>query len=135
MATLLGSISSLYDKYLLARFDRMLIQAWFSIYMVPVMGIALLTLWYPRRKTSSPFQWRWSIPCIGLLLSVADFFYFYALSDKDSLITVLSTIRRGSVVYSFFIGAWLFREKNILHKALILTGILAGIVLLIFSSH
>ena len=54
-ATILGSISTLYDKHLIANYDRMAIQAWFAIYMIPVFAPFLLFLWYPKRKTS-PFE-------------------------------------------------------------------------------
>jgi len=93
-----------------------------------------LFLWYPRRKKNTPFQWRWSIPLIGLFLVTADFLYFYALSLDGSLISVISALRRGGVVITFALGAILFREQNIRRKFLLLFGILAGILLLLLGS-
>ncbi len=134
LATLLGSISTLYDKYLITHYDRMAVQAWFSVYMIPVFLPFLLGMWYPRRKSITPFEWRWTIPVIGILLSLADFAYFYALSYDDALITILSVLRRTSVVVSFAFGALIFKEGNLKHKALALLGILAGVLLIVLGS-
>lgn len=70
---------------------------------------------------------------IGLFLVVADFLYFYALDFEDSLISVVSIVRRSSVIVSFFFGALLFRERNIGRKALFLAGILIGIIVLMLG--
>lgn len=133
-ATIVGAVSGLYDKYLMHHCHRMAVQAWFSIYMFFVMSFFMLTLWYPKRKKMPAFQWRYTIPAIGIVLSLADFFYFYALSDPDSLIGVVSLVRRGSVVIAFSLGAILFKEGNIKRKIFALIGILAGIVLLVLGS-
>jgi len=133
--TLLGAVSGLYDKFLIRELDRLQVQAWFSVYQSVVLFPVLMILWYPKRKTFSPFKWRWSIPLIGVSLIVADYAYFYALSDHDSMISVISAIRRGSVFISFSSGALLFGEKNIKQKAVLLVGILTGIFFLYFGSH
>ncbi len=131
--TFVGAISGLYDKHLMNHYDRMAVQAWFSIYMVFVMLPFLLILWYPKRK-SAPFEWRWAIPAIGIVLSLADFLYFYALSDPDSLIGIVALIRRGSVIIAFSLGAILFKEGNLKRKSVALAGIMVGIVLLVVGS-
>lgn len=132
-STIIGAISSLYDKYLLLHYNRMAVQAWFSIYMVLFILPALLFLWYPRRNKTTPFQWRWTIPAIAVVLSVADFFYFYALSDPESQIGIVSIIRRTSAVLGFTFGAIIFKEENIRRKGLALVGILIGILILILN--
>ncbi len=134
IATLLGSASTLYDKYLISNYPRMAVQAWFSVYMIPVFLPFLLFLWYPKRKTSTLFTWRWTIPVIGILLTIADFAYFYALFNPDALITILSLLRRTSVIISFAAGAILFKETNLKRKGLALLGILAGVLLIVFGS-
>lgn len=133
-ATLIGSISGLFDKYLLLHYHRMAIQTWFSIYMVVVLFPFVMILWYPKRKQKPSFKWRWTIPAIGITLSLADFLYFYALSQPEALLGIVSVIRRGSVIIAFTIGAIIFKEQNIKSKAIALVGILAGVVLLIFGT-
>jgi transporter family protein len=134
LSTVIGSISSLYDKFLVAHFDRMAMQCWFSVYMVPITASLLLFIWYPNRKKYAPFHWRPTILLIGITLTIADFVYFWAISQENSLISIISTVRRGSVVISFSLGAMLFKEQNIKIKALILVGILAGIGLIVLGS-
>jgi transporter family protein len=135
LSTIIGSISSLYDKYLIAHYDRMAMQCWFSLYMVPITAGLMFFVWYPNRAKFTPFQWRLTIMLIGITLTVADFIYFWALSQDGSLISIISTVRRGSVIVSFSLGAIIFKEKNIKIKALILAGILAGIGLIIWGSY
>jgi transporter family protein len=65
---------------------------------------------------------------------MADFAYFYALSEEDALIAVVSMIRRGSVIVSFSAGALLFKEKNLKSKAFDLVLILIGLALLCWGS-
>jgi transporter family protein len=132
--TMLGAVSSLYDKYLFGQFNRMAVQAWYSIYFIPVFFPFLLIVWYPKRKQSIQFRWSWLIPFIGLALVISDFLYFYALSDKGSLIAVLSVVRRSSVVVSFTAGAIFFNEQNLKRKSLALAGILLGVIFIILGS-
>ena len=130
--TILGSISGLYDKFLLARIDRIVVQAWFSIYMVPVILPFVIAKCFPLHKQS--FKWRYTIPLIGVCLTVADYAYFYALSYPESLISIVSALRRCSVAVPFLAGAVFFHEKNIRRKALLLAGMLIGVGFIIWGS-
>jgi transporter family protein len=130
LASLLGAVSALYDKFLMQRFDSMLVQSWFTVYQFFIMGIVLMVLWYPKRTQSTPFHWSWAIPLISVFLSVADFAYFTSLAQEGSLISVVSMVRRGSVVVSFLCGALLFREKNLRSKAVDLFLVLLGMLFL-----
>lgn len=140
-AAVLGAVSGLYDKYLMAPvtdggigLDRMAVQSWYNIYQCFMMGAMLLLLWVPKRKETTPFHWHWAIIFISLFLSAADFVYFYALSLDDAMISIVSMIRRGSVIVSFLFGAMVFREKNLKSKALDLLLILIGMVFLYLGS-
>lgn len=134
LATIIGAGSSLYDKFLIARYDRLAVQAWFSVYLVVFYLPVLLFLWYPGRKKTTPFQWRYSIILIGVFLIVADFAYFFALSYTDSLIAIISSLRRSSVIIAFFVGALIFKDKNLKAKWYALLGILLGIFLIYWGS-
>ena len=89
-ATILGAISSLYDKFIISHVNRIAVQAWFSFYQVAILLPVLAILWYPNRKKTTKFQWRWTIPLIGVTLVIADFLYFYALSFDGSMISMIS---------------------------------------------
>lgn len=137
LSAMMGAISGLYDKYLMAPvteggigLDRMAVQSWYNIYQCFMMGAMLLLLWWPRRKQTTPFSWHWSIICVSIFLSIADFVYFYSLSLPDAMISIVSMVRRGSVLVSFVFGAMLFHEKNLRAKAFDLLLILLGLLFL-----
>lgn len=141
IAALLGAVSGLYDKYLMASvdvgglgLDRMMVQGWYNIYQCFWMFIMLVIIWMPVRRRTTPFHWDWSIIFISIFLCTADFVYFYALSVPDAMISIVSMVRRGSVIVSFLFGALLFREKNIKSKALDLALVMLGMLFLYFGS-
>ena len=135
LAAVMGAISGLYDKYLMTRLHPMLVQSWYNVYQVFIMCPIILLLWYPQRKTSTPFRWEWTIVGISLFLCAADFAYFYALSNEDSNISNVSMVRRGSVVVSFLFGALFFHEKNLKSKAVDLILVLIGMFFLYLGSR
>lgn len=135
LAAVLGAVSGLYDKYLMGRFNNMQVQAWYNIYQLFMMGGVLMFLWWPKRKTSTPFRWDWCIILISVFLSAADFVYFYALSMEDSMISIVSMVRRGSVVVSFLFGVMMFHEKNLKSKAIDLLLVLIGMFFLYLGSR
>ena len=134
MAAIMGAISGLYDKYLMGRLNPMLVQSWYNIYQVFIMCPIILLLWMPKRKESTPFRWTWTIIFISIFLSAADFAYFYALSYDDSMISIVSMVRRGSVLVSFTFGALFFKEKNLKSKAIDLLLVLMGMFFLYLGS-
>jgi len=133
-ATMAGACSGLWDKYLLATLGMRVstVQAWFSIYLVLFMIIPFwgwLKNWWPRSR----FEWRWSIPAIGIALLAADFTYFTALSEPDAMISIISCLRRGSVLVTFTLGTYLYKEKLFWRKLPCVLGILSGILVILFS--
>lgn len=129
-AALTGAASGLYDKYIMTRLDPVFVQSWYNLYQFLMMAIVVGILWWPRRGHTTPFRWSWAIPFISIFLSAADFAYLYALRDPDAMISVVSMIRRGSVVVSFLCGAALFHERNLRSKAVDLAFILVGMFFL-----
>ena len=141
-AALLGAVSGLYDKYLMASpadggvgLDKMIVQSWYNIYQCFMMGAMLLLLWWPNRKNTTPFRWHWCIVFISIFLSAADFVYFYSLSLPGAMISIVSMIRRGSVVVSFLFVALEYKEKNLKSKVVDLALVLLGMVCLYIGSR
>ena len=139
IAVMLGSVSGLYDKFLLSPdkglgLDRLQVLSWYTLYQCLMMLGLLLAVWYPTRERTTPFQWRWSIPFISIFLCAADFAYLQALSQPGALIAVVSMIRRGSVLVSFLIGAFFLKERNIKSKAFDLLLLLLSMILLYLGS-
>lgn len=140
-AAVMGAISGLYDKYLMAPvesggagLDKMMVQSWYVIYQCIMMGAMLVILWWPKRKQTTPFHWDWSIVCVSVFLSAADFVYFYALTQPEAMISIVSMIRRGSVIVSFACAAVFFHEKNLKAKAIDLALVLLGMICLYIGS-
>ncbi|EIP98117.1 putative membrane protein [Opitutaceae bacterium TAV1] len=128
--TLLGAVSGLYDKFLLGRagFTTATVQCWFSIYLA-ILFLPLAAGWKFRLWPRNAFHWRWSIVAVSLFLLVADFLYFGALREEEALVSVVSSLRRGSVLVAFAGGLFLFGEKNGWQKFPAVLGVLIGIIL------
>lgn len=141
-AAALGAVSGLYDKYLMASpenggvgLDKMMVQSWYNIYQCFMMGAMLMLLWWPKRHVTTPFRWDWGIILVSLFLCTADFVYFYSLSLPGAMISIVSMIRRGSVVVSFLFGAVAFHEKNLKSKFVDLALVLLGMIFLYIGSR
>ena len=139
VAVILGAASGLYDKYLMSPmykgFDRMQVLSWYSLYEAIIMMMLTVFLWWPNRRRTTPFHWSWAIPCISIFLSGADFLYMKALAQPEALIAVVSMIRRGSVLVSFAIGAFVLKEKNLKAKLFDIGLLLASMILLYLGSR
>ena len=149
LAAVLGAVSGLYDKFLLAPvdeggmgIDRMAVQSYFMFYQFLMMSIVCWKTFtsFESYAKATPLLhgrgWGWVfwVFLISLFLAAADFVYFYALSLPTALISVTSMIRRGSVLVSFFVGAIVFHEKNLRAKAFDLALVLLGMVFLWLGS-
>ena len=135
LSALTGAVSGLYDKFIMSRLDTVFVQSWYNLYQFGMMSVIVGLIWWPHRRSSTPFRWRWAIPLISIFLSLADFAYLMALREPEAMISVVSMIRRGSVVVSFLCGAALFHEHNLRAKAIDLAFILVGMLFLWIGSH
>lgn len=134
-----SALSAIWDKYLFqkCKLDKEAVQFLFQIGLVVVYGVLLLLTTVYRRlraqtpkKTPIPFEWRWTIPLVGILLAAADWLYFAGIAPEGVPISVASLMRRFSVVLTFLLGAKFFHETNLLRKGLALSAILLGVILL-----
>ena len=138
LAAITGSCCALYDRHIMNSLEPMFVQSWYTLYQAILMSItvAILTIFKLRKEgKSDPFHWSWAIPLISLFLSAADVAYLFALSDPDAMISVVSMIRRSSVIVSFSCGAILFHERNLKAKAFDLLLIFIGTILLYIGSR
>lgn len=135
VATIMGAVSGLYDKYIMKELSPLFVQSWFNLYQLILMCMICALIWYPTRHETTPFRWKWSIPLISIFITAADFAYFNALSDSGSMISVVSLVRRGSVLISFACGVLIFKERNLKAKILDLALILIGMIFIYFGSR
>ena len=126
-----SALSSIWDKYVfqVAAAPVETVQFFFQIglvivYALILSGQRLLKLPHDR------FEFRFTIPFVGILLAMADWLYFRGLAVPDAPISVGSLLRRFSVVITFVLGARFFHETNLKRKALALAAILVGVILL-----
>jgi len=131
-SVLLGVASALLDKLFMRNHEPVFVQAWCNIYITLIFGIIYLLA---GLRAKSKFKWDWSILLISIFLTSSDFLYFYSLSCDGSLLSVVSMLRRSSVVVTFIIGAIFFNEKNIRAKGLEMILLLSGMALLLFGSY
>ncbi|SDL25155.1 EamA family transporter [Kriegella aquimaris] len=134
-ATFLGASSGLYDKFLVQSLalNPQTLQFWFCFYTVIIILIILSVTWFPNAEKRKAFTWRWSIPLVGVLLQIADYFYFKALQDPEALIMLLSAIKRSQILIAVVVGGLLFKEQNKRKKLVPLAGIMCGVFLILYS--
>jgi len=130
--TLLGAVSSMYDRYLLGtlKIPVPAVQCWFALYLVPCF-LPLFLNWKRRSQSREEFHWRATIPLIALTLLVADYLYFSALRQPEGLVSIVMSMRRASTLVAFAGGLLFFQEVNGWKKLPAVLGILTGIILTI----
>ena len=136
LAILLGVASGLYDKYLMRRYDHNAVQVYYTFYQA-VMMIGVWVIDYarhPRSPRVTSFSSFLPIALISIFLIISDNVYMLALRDPDSLIAVVSTIRRGGAVIGFAYGLLFLKEENPLPKVLCMIGIGVGLLCLAFGA-
>ncbi len=126
-----SALSAIWDKYIFqcrgANVEA--VQFLFQLGLVVVYALLLVGRKALRLKADR-FEWRWTIPLVGMLLAGSDWLYFHALAIPDVQISVASLMRRFSVVITFLLGARFFHETNLVRKGIALAVILLGVVLL-----
>lgn len=151
LAILIGSCSGLYDKYLMRRYDHNAVQVYYTFYQALMMVVVWIIDGYAQRQKTvalkdnrpntidrSIFVHRplsfVPILMISLFLIISDNVYMLALRDPDSMIAVVSTIRRGGAVIGFAYGLIFLHEHDPWRKVLCMLGILSGLICLALGS-
>ena len=130
--TVFSALSAIWDKWLLQvrGLEVETMQFAFQAGLVVFYGFALAVCRLVRRGKCDTFEWRWTIPFVGILLATGDWLYFRGLSYPEVHVSAVSLMRRLSVVITFVLGAKFFHETNLVRKAVALAVVLAGIVLI-----
>ena len=133
LTILIGACSGLYDKYMMRHYDHNAVQVYYTFYQ----SLMMLIVWGIYHRQHSTFNTQLStlkklpaIIMISVFLIISDNVYMLALRDPDSLIAIVSTIRRGGAVIGFAYGLLFLREQDPWKKVLAMTGVLAGLVCL-----
>ena len=137
-----SALSAIYDKFVfqVAALEVEPVQFVFQAGLVLFYGGALAVSAAYRKmrlrgrgaacRPGPRFSWRWTIPVTGILLIAADYLYFYAVSQPEIHISILSLVRRCSCVVTFAFGVWYFKDLNVKRKIYALILILLGVAIL-----
>lgn len=137
LSILTGAASALYDKHILQgeMLAPMFVQSWTNLYITLLVGVAYL-LWRAVRPADiKPLRPDWALVLIAVLITVADALYFFAVNSDGALISVISMVRRSSIIVTFAVGAAFFREKQVLKKSVVLFVMLVAMVLIFVGSR
>ena len=134
VSVLTGAASALYDKHILAHLQPMFVQSWANVYITALLALLILFKYLRDKGSVEKFRWDWRLLLIAVLITVSDALYFYAVKEEGALLSVISMIRRSSVLITFLFGAVVFKEHNIRDKAIDLVILLGGLALLLFAS-
>ena len=140
-----GVASALFDKHIMKGMEPLFVQSWTNLYITILLALTVLIR--SRRNKTRPvdaqgegdgtagnqFQWDWWLVAVAVLITAADALYFFALKQPDALLSVISLIRRASVIITFICGIIFFKEKNVGAKSLNLLLLAAGVVLLLIG--
>lgn len=132
LAILIGAASGLYDKYMMRQFHHNAVQVYYTCYQAVMMLIVWTIDRYAKGRKTIDQRPMTIIPIvlISVFLVISDNVYMLALQDPDSMIAVVSTIRRGGTVIGFAYGLIFLKEPDPWKKLLAMCGILAGLVCL-----
>ena len=134
LSVVAGVVSALWDNHILGSMEPPFVQSWCNLYITALLALTCLFFRLKDKEHFQPIRWDWSILLIAVFITTADALYFFSLKDPDALLSVISMIRRSSVLVTFVGGAILFKETNIRSKAIALLVLLAGMALIVFGS-
>ena len=135
VSILAGVASALYDKKVVASMDPLFLQSWCNFYITILLAICIVVKSLHDKENREKFKWDWMLVVIAVFITGADMLYFFALKQDGALLSVISLMRRCSVVVTFVVGAIVFKEKNLKAKSLDLAILLAGIACLVLGSQ
>ena len=121
------------------QYDHNAVQVYYTFYQAIMMFVVWII--YRKRIVHNPtatFSLRgldWlPIALISVFLVISDNVYMLALQNPDSMIAVVSTIRRGGTILGFGYGLIFLHESDPWRKIICMLGVLAGLICLAFGS-
>ncbi|MBR1574195.1 MAG: DMT family transporter [Bacteroidales bacterium] len=132
VSVLTGVASAMWDKHIMPGMQPLFVQSWTNIYITLLLGAVILIRSLHGHKEK--LRLHWTLPVIAVLITGADMLYFFALKQDGAMLSVISLVRRASVIITFALGALVFKERRIAQKAGVLALMLAGLVLLVVFS-
>lgn len=129
-----GVASALYDKYIMAHMEPIFVQSWSNVNITLLLALIVALKAWKDGEQRERFSWDWRLLLIAVLITASDFIYFFALKDPDAMLSVISVLRRSSILITFVLGAVLFKEKYVREKTAAMLTMLVGVGLLVLAS-
>lgn len=141
ISILTGVASALYDKHIMASMEPLFVQSRTNLYITLLLAMWVTARWLMARRSrvavcdsaQQGFRWDWWLLVTALLITGADMAYFFALGQDGSLLSVISIIRRASVIVTFVFGVIIFKEKKLGGKFTALGFLVAALVCLMLG--
>lgn len=129
LASFLGAISALFDKYLLTvrKVDSRGVLVWFLLFNTLIYGF----VYFIKNKK---IEWGklkenyWMI-LTGLAIALADITYYLCISSDGAQLSIISILRKCSVIVATILASVFLKEKNLIKKLLILVIMIIGVAL------
>lgn len=144
ISILTGVASALYDKLIMATMEPLFVQSRTNLYITVLLAVWVAARWLLVKKpraavcnsgdsTHRGFRPDWWLLVTAVLITGADMAYFFALGQDGSLLSVISIIRRASVIVTFVFGVIIFKEKKLGSKFTALGFLVAALVCLMLG--
>ena len=118
----------------MASLEPMFVQGWCNFYITLIIGAFVLYGRFTKKKYYQPYQHDRYVVLISLFITWSDFLYFLSLSEPGAMLSVVSVLRRSSVLITFVCGAIFFKEKNLRSKAVAMLILLMSMIILVYAS-
>ena len=118
LSVLSGVASALYDKYAVTQMDPVFVLCWSNLFIAVLMGLVLAFQSLREGEGRQRFKADPMLLVAAVVIVGADALYFIALSQEGSMLSIISLVRRFSILVTFAISALIFKEKNLRSKAL-----------------
>ena len=129
VAALLGSFSASLDKYIISieNINRSTALSWYLMFNTVIYGVVYFIK--DKKIDFSKLKTNYFLPLTGLGICLADTFYFLALSQADAQLSMVSILRRLSIIIATILASLFLKEKDLLKKLGILALMLVGVAL------
>lgn len=128
LAVVLAAASLVIDKYLISEhgMNSRSIQFLTDVYRM-FFAVIVFTMVFRIRLTLNDLLAP-SIILAGLLMSFGELIYFFGVEEEASVISVLSLLRKFSLVVTFAFGFFYFREVGLMRKSIGLSLLVASLI-------
>lgn len=133
LASVLGTCSALLDKYLLnikeIKYSSILV--WFMLFNTIIYGC----IYFVKNKKIEIKKLKtnyWMI-LTGVFIVLADVSYYYSIAMDGAQLSIISILRKFSVIVATILSSIFLKEKKLLQKLMILLIMLLGVALPIFN--